>query len=394
MINLLQEKTAQAVSILREFDIDLWLTFVRETSANNDPILPLIYGHDLTWQSALLFTKKGERIAIVGHYEAETARRTGAYSQVITYHESIQPVFMTALASIDPQSIAVNYSENDVNADGLSLGMYKILTGYLSGSKWENSLVSSENIISALKGRKTSEEIKRIRKAVDTTEEIYTETFQIIRSGMSEKEIAEFMHAQLIKRGLGPAWELEHCPTVNAGPESPVGHVSATDIVLQKGHILHLDFGVKENEYCSDIQRVVYVLRDGETVPPEPVLQGFQTIVNAIQACTRAIQPGIPGHEIDQIARSTVVKAGYPEYKYATGHQMGRLAHDGAGLIGPQWERYGDTPNYPLEEGQVFTIEPGLVVPGFGYIGIEEDVLITSTGCQFLSTPQVEVVLL
>ena len=122
--------------------------------------------------------------------------------------------------------------------------------------------------------------------------------------------------------------------------------------------------------------------------------RGFDTIVQAVQDAVAAMKPGALGKEIDAIARQVVTQAGYPEYKYATGHHLGRLAHDGAGVLGPSWERYGDTPNYPLEAGHIYTVEPGLEVPGFGYIGLEEDVLVTESGAQYLGLPQTELILL
>ena len=123
-------------------------------------------------------------------------------------------------------------------------------------------------------------------------------------------------------------------------------------------------------------------------------MRAFDTVTRAIQTAVSAMKPGVLGKQVDALARKVVTGAGYPEYMYGTGHQLGRDAHDGAGILGPEWERYGDTPNYPLEIGQVYTVEPGLAVPGFGYMGIEEDVLVTEDGAVFLQPPQTELVLI
>jgi Xaa-Pro aminopeptidase len=209
-----------------------------------------------------------------------------------------------------------------------------------------------------------------------------------MKPGMTEREIAGFMHQQLKEKNLEPAWEYETCPAVNTGPESPIGHVSPSDISIKPGQIVHFDFGIKENGYCSDIQRVVYVLADDEKSVPEPVQFGFSTVTAAIQTAIAGMKPGVLGKEVDSIARNVITKAGFPEYLYATGHQIGQLAHDGAGILGPEWERYGDTPNLPLESGQVYAIEPGLFIDGYGYIGIEENVVVTDNGAEFISQPQ------
>lgn len=387
-----QQKVTQAISILDKLNIDMWLTFVRETSAGGDPILPLIYGHDLTWQSALIITRTGKSIAILGHLEAETAQRTGAYHEVIPYHEDFSQPLVDILEKLNPKSIAMNYSKNDVHADGLSHGLYEAIIGYLDGTPWKGRIIPAEKIISALRGQKTEDEIARVKVAIELTELIYQEAIDHAQVGLSERQIADFMHNLMMERNLTPAWELNHCPTINSGPESPVGHVGPTDIKVEKGHILHFDFGVKYADYCSDIQRVVYFLAPGESQPPDEVQNGFATVVQAIQQAVEKMKPGITGREVDQIARQLITNAGYPEYKYATGHQIGRTVHDGAGLLGPLWKKYGDTPNYVLEPGNIFTVEPGIFLPDYGYIGIEEDVLVTENGAQFLSKPQTELI--
>jgi Xaa-Pro aminopeptidase len=388
------EKTNQIAEILTEKGLDLWLIFVRETSAAGDPVLPLVYGETgLTWQSALLFTPDRQKIVILGRFEIDTAEKIGAFDRVIPYDEDIKPVLLQEIQRINPKKIAINYSEDDVLADGLAHGLYLNLLNLLEGTPFNKRLVSAEEVISALRGRKTKTEVERIKRAVTSTLAIYAQAFADLKPGMSEIQVAERMQAIVDEGGLGYAWPKSNNPAVNTGPNSPVGHNAPTDLIIERGHLVHFDFGVKQEAYCADIQRMVYVLNQGETTPPEPVTKGFDTIVKAIQAAFEVVKPGVPGIDVDAAARSVVTEAGYPEYKYATGHQLGRLAHDGGCLLGPAWARYGKTPFMPIEVGQVYTLEPGLMVPGYGYVGIEEDILVTETGAEFLAPPQTDLIL-
>jgi Xaa-Pro aminopeptidase len=395
MSGLVQEKVAQAIGILQELGVDIWMTFVRETAALSDPVLPLIYGSsDLTWQSALILTRAGERIAIVGRFDAEVVQRGGVYTTVVPYDESIRPLLLETLQRLDPQQIALNYSRDDVTADGLTHGLYQVLLGYLEGTPLAGRIIPAGPVIAALRGRKTPAEVARIRTAVRTTEQIFTRTFGFMQVGMSEREVGDFMHGLLDEYGVEASWNYDSCPAVNTGPDSPVGHAGPTDLQIAPGHLVHFDFGVRQDDYCSDLQRTVYFPVPGETAPPQPAQRAFATVLQAIQTAVAAMKPGVPGREVDSAARAVVTGAGYPEYKHATGHHVGRRAHDGGGVLGPLWEKYGNGPNLPLEAGYVYAVELGVMVPRCGYVALEENVLVTETGAEYLSTPQTELILL
>jgi Xaa-Pro aminopeptidase len=149
-----------------------------------------------------------------------------------------------------------------------------------------------------------------------------------------------------------------------------------------------MDFGIRHQDYCADLQRTFYVLREGETAPPPDVQRGFDTIVSAIEQARRAIRPGVIGRDVDAVARSIITDAGYAEFPHGLGHQVGRYAHDGTALLGPAWEKYAQRPFVPIEAGMVFTIEPRLTVPGYGVATVEEMVVVTKDGAEFLSGPQ------
>lgn len=395
MAGLVREKVDQAIGAMQELGVDAWLTLVSETSAMRDPVLPLIFGEaTLTWTSALILTAAGDSVAIVGRFDADIAEHIGAYRRVIPYDRSIREPFLAELARIDPRQLAINYSISDVYADGLPHGMYLLLQDYLKGTPYAARLISSENIVSAIRGRKTTDEVARVKAAVEAAESIIAMAFQRARPGMSELQIAHFMQSQARRAHLGLAWSAEDCPIVNAGAASPTGHVSPTRLRLSPGSLLHIDFGVRKAGYCSDLQRMAFCLQPGELQPPETVERGFVTVVQAVRRTVQALKPGVLGRDVDGIARSTLTDAGYPEYMHALGHQLGREAHDGGGLLGPTWERYSDLPLRPVEAGQIYTVEPSLHVPDFGTIGIEEDVLVTDVGAVYLSEPQTSLVLI
>ena len=389
--NLIREKLDQAPAILEERGVDLWLTLVRETLLTRDPCLDLIAGTYCAWQSAFLISRSGERIAIVGRFDAPSVEQLGAYSEVVKYDESIRPELRGAIERLGPETIAINYSSSDSAADGLTHGLWLDLLETLDGTPYADRLVSSKDVVNSLRGRKSPFEVDRIRAAIAETEEIYAHVGERIAPGMKETEIAAVMQAEVSRRGLGYAWEEDHCPAVNAGPDKEVGHTGPSELETLRGELLHTDFGVEKDSYCSDLQRVWYLLDDGETEPPEDVLSAWRAVWASMDAGAAVLRPGVAGHEVDAAARASLVAAGYEEPKYALGHQVGRSAHDGGTTLAPLWDRYGDSPRGVVEEGNVYTLEYGAPVPGRGYVGLEEDVLVTADGIEWLSTPQREI---
>jgi Xaa-Pro aminopeptidase len=387
--DLVHEKLDQAVEILREQDVDLWLTLVRETLLTNDPCLELIAGTYSAWTGAFLISATGEKTAIVGRFDAPSVEEVGAY-EVVGYDESIRPALRETVERLAPHSIALNYSDSDAAADGLTHGLWRLLQGTFADTPYVERFTSSEAIVNALRGRKSPAEVERIRGAIRETEEIFDVVTHGLGPGLSEVEIAELMQAEVEGRGLGYAWGSDHCPAVNAGPEKDVGHAPPGDLVATRGELLHIDFGVSRADYCSDLQRVWYLLGEGETEAPEEVVRAWDALWAAMDAGAALLRPGVAGWEVDAAARDSLVGAGYPEPMYALGHQLGRSAHDGGTVLAPRWDRYGAAPSGIVEEGNVFTLEYGTPVPGRGYIGLEEDVLVTADGIEWLSTPQRE----
>jgi Xaa-Pro aminopeptidase len=387
----LTAKTDQAIEILKEKGIDVWITYVRESGTNVDPSLELIFDGDLTWESALILTADGEKIAIVGIHDAPEVEEAGIYGRVIGYREGISEPLVNTITRLDPRTIAVNFSENDPLADGLGAGLHRLLKRRFGGTLFADRLVSAEDVIWSLRGRKLPMEIELLRRCVAETERILEVAARRIRPGLSGFELANIVRGLAEEKGWGCAWTPKLCPIVTTGPDARVGHVSPTRESIAPGSLVHVDFGIRAQGYCSDIQRLWWVAGGAGDGVPEQVQHAFETIVEAIGKSAEALRPGVLGWEVDHIAREFLESRGYDEYQHALGHQLGRSSHDGGGAtLAPRWERYNETPFRPVEAGNVFTLEPSIQLPEYGLVALEENVLVTDAGAEFLSRPQRE----
>ncbi len=394
MARLTAEKLDQAGRLVADSDIDAWMVFVRETAEGGDPILPLLIEGGPTWASALIVSRKGDRVALVGNYDAAPLQASGDWNEVIPYVQGMSGILLETLDRLVPRGpgrpkIAIDYSLDDPQADGITHGMALLLERTLAGSRFEGSLVSAEAIVRSLRGRKSDEEIARIRRAVQATERIFREMPSIALPGRSERDVFDRVQEIAQSRGFGFSWDRNGDPIVNSGPDSMIGHGIASEAIrIAPGHLFHIDLGLLADGYASDLQRTWFVGRPGLPAPPADVERAFRAVHGAISAGARVLRPGVEGWRVDEAGRRFIVEAGYPEYMHALGHQVGRIAHDGGALLGPRWERYGRTPELPVEPGQVFTLELGVNVEGRGYLGIEEMVRVTDSGLEWLSERQ------
>jgi len=384
-MEFLRKKLKWIQQTMKEQGIDLWITFTRE--GNEDPLAQDLRFSDLTWRSAAIIDQDGTKTAVVGGLEVDTIRQNKFYDEVVGYaSEGAAPKLKQIIGKRKPKSIAVNSSYDEGAADGITSGMEAYLKRALKG--YSKGFVSGEDLAIALRARLVPEEVELVKKAIVECEKIYDEVESAIRPGKKDRYVHEFAHKLLAQRSLSTAWAFDRCPSVNVGGD-PMGHIGYHNTTIRNGDFVKLDFGVNYEGYCSDIQRVYFV---GPGNIPSSVKRMFETARAANDAALAALKPGTVGYKVDSAGRKLIVKKGYPEYKHALGHVLGRSTHEIGPLLGPRWpNRYGKQVEKPVQRDMVFTIEPS-VTSKLGTCNLEQDVLVTASGYQQLSKPQEDII--
>ena len=384
MSKLGREKSRQALSFVPTDD--LWLFITREGS---DPAAKLVFDAAVSGEAAFMLHPQHGALALVANYDVGHVERLGVFDELRGYDRSFADGFTSWLTDLAPSVVHLNFSERDILCDGLTHGQFLRVAALLQQAVPAATLQSSEPFLRTVRGRKTAEEVRRIQVAIDGSVALYDQLLPRLRTGMSEKEIQALMIDIAAGLGFAPHMGDYGGPLVCIN-RIGLAHRSPGDDRVEAGDLLILDHGLEHEGYYSDIARTIYFPRPGESTAPEAELKAFASAKSAIEAAFDAIAPGVKGHEVDAAARQVHLANGFPEISHATGHQIGRHVHDGGVILGPQWERYGDAPYGALEEGNVFTIEPTILMSPMPSMLVEENVVVTAHGARWLSKRQTD----
>ncbi len=237
-------------------------------------------------------------------------------------------------------------------------------------------LVSVSRLIGTMRLTKSAEEVARIREALRVAEAGFKELVRSVRPGQTESEIAARLVYEMQRRGASsPAFE----PIVAAGENGSLPHYTAGARKWTRKDALLVDWGARCGWYVSDLTRTILP----SSIPRE-LGRIYSVVREAHERAVAAVRPGAKASEVDRVARDVISRAGYGErFNHALGHGIGLDVHEAP--------RLGKESADVLKPGMVVTIEPGVYVPGFGGVRIEDDVLVTESGHEVLSSLPVDI---
>ena len=232
------------------------------------------------------------------------------------------------------------------------------------------TFVRLDEQLNSMRNIKSEDELANLRKAAELADYAIEVGCREIAEGKTELEILMAIEFEMKKKGVQ---KMSFDTMVLSGPKTASPHGTPGDRKIQKGDFILFDLGVVYNGYCSDITRTVAF---GE--PTEDKREIYETVRKAEQAAVDLVRPGVKAMEIDKAARDVIDEAGYGEYfTHRIGHGLGISVHEFPSMTG--------TNEFVLEEGMVFTIEPGIYHPEVTGVRIEDDVVVTADGVEVLT---------
>lgn len=232
-------------------------------------------------------------------------------------------------------------------------------------------LLPTESMVEELLEVKDEDEVTCIRQAVKITDQVFEEVLSWIKPGISEREIAAEIEYRFRKHGGEKA---SFDTIVASGKNGSMPHAAAGDKQIDVGDFVTLDMGTYYKGYASDLTRTVVI-----GTPTARQKQVYATVLSAQQQAIEAAKAGMIASELDAVARNAIAQAGLGGYfGHGLGHGVGLLVHDPPRV---SWMNHK-----PLKAGMVVTIEPGVYIPGWGGVRIEDIVIIKEDGCEDITS--------
>lgn len=232
-------------------------------------------------------------------------------------------------------------------------------------------LVATQDLVDRLRIVKDAKELAMLQAAIDVLDECLAHVLTEVRPGRTEKEIAWEVERYLRTHGAdGTSFN----SIVASGPNASMPHAIPTDRQFQRGEPIKIDIGALKDGYCSDMTRTVCI-----GPAPEKLKEVYGIVLEAQEAAERNMRPGMTGIQVDELSRAVIEQAGYKEqFSHSTGHGIGLEVHE------PPWVSpiRGET---VLQPGMVFSVEPGIYLPGWGGVRIEDLVVMEEGGARVLT---------
>jgi len=246
--------------------------------------------------------------------------------------------------------------------------------------KFNVELKSTTGLVKKIRMIKDEAEIDKIREAVRITDVAFNHIRDYIKVGSIERDIALELEFFMKKEGASKnAFDF----IVASGKRSALPHGVASTKQLEEGDFLTMDFGTVYQGYHSDMTRTVVVGKQ----PDKKQEEIYQTVLKAQQKATEVVKAGVKGSEVDKVARDIITKAGYGDYfGHGLGHSLGLEIHEN-----PRLSPRDDT---KLESGMVVTVEPGIYLPDWSGVRIEDTVVVREDGCEVLTSSPKELLVI
>lgn len=225
-------------------------------------------------------------------------------------------------------------------------------------------------LVENLRLQKTEEELRKIEKSVQLNEEVFREIYKELKPGLTEREVAlKIETAMRVKGADGPSFET----IVASGPNSALPHAAPTDRTIQKNEPIIIDMGLKLDGYCSDMTRTVVL-----GTPSKYTVSMFRLVRKAQLAGIKSLKAGMTGQDVDRMARNVIDLEGLGDrFGHGLGHGVGLAVHEAPAL---NWRN-----RKKLQEGMVVTVEPGIYIPEWGGIRLENMAVVQKNGCRVLN---------